>query len=86
MYGSLGSMAQKRYEASQHAREYAYVLTTVTEGKQSGVGLMALSLATGEPGAQVLLDDKEPEYEVDQLEGRLYYFNDRKQVLVYSLR
>jgi len=34
----------------------------------------------------VLLGDKEPEYEVDQLEGRLYYFNNDKQVQVYSLR
>lgn len=85
-YGSLGAMAQKRYEASKHARDNVYVLTSVTEGKDTGVGLMAISLATGEPGAQVLLGDKEPEYEVDQLEGRLYYFNNDKQVQVYSLR
>lgn len=85
-FGNLGAMAQKRFEASQHAREYAYVLTNVTEGKDSGVGLMAISLANGEPGAQVLLKDKEPEYAVDELAGRLYYFNDRKQLLVYQLQ
>jgi outer membrane protein assembly factor BamB len=85
-YGSLGAMAQKRFAASQQARDYAYVLTTVTEGKESGVGLMAISLATGEPGTQVLLHDKEPEYAVDDLTGRLYYFNDKKQLLVYPLR
>lgn len=84
-FGNLGAMAQKRFTASQQARDYAYVLTTVTEGKESGVGLMAINLANGEPGAQVLLKDKEPEYAVDDLTGRLYYFNDRKQLLVYQL-
>jgi len=84
-FGSLGAMAQKRYTASQQARDYAYVLTTVTEGKDSGTGLMAISLANGEPGAQVLLKDKEPEYAVDDLTGRLYYFNGKKQLQVYQL-
>lgn len=85
-YGSLGSMAQKRFAASQQARDFAYVLTTVTEGEAKGVGLMAISLDTGEPGVQVLLKDKEPEYAVDDLEGRLYYFNDKQQLLIYSLK
>jgi outer membrane protein assembly factor BamB len=85
-WGSLGAMAQKRYDASQQTRDWAYVLTDVTEGEQKGVGIMAISLANGDPGAQVLLKDKEPEYEVDDLMGRLYYFNDSKQVLVYQLR
>jgi len=84
-YGALNSYASKRYEASKQARDYAYVLTSVTEGKENGVGLLAISLTTGEPGTQVLLKDKEPEYAVDDLVGRLYYFNDKKQVVIYSL-
>ena len=53
-YGALNSYASRRYEASKQARDYAYVLTSVTEGKDSGVGLLAISLTTGEPGAQVV--------------------------------
>jgi hypothetical protein len=86
MYGSLNSYAAKRYQASKQARDHSYVLTNVTEGKTTGVGLLAISLATGEPGAQVLLNDKEPEYAVDELTGRLYYFNDKKQVQVFALK
>jgi hypothetical protein len=85
-FGSLAGMAQKRYTASQQTRDYAYVLTDVTDGKDKGVGLMAISLETGAPGAQVLLGDKEPEYEVDDLTGRLYYFNDHKQAVIYQLK
>lgn len=85
-YGSLNNYASKRFSASQQARDNAYVLTTVTEGKESGVGLMTISLETGEPGAQVLLKDKEPEYVVDEVEGRLFYFNNKKQLLIYTLR
>ncbi|MEY4761312.1 MAG: hypothetical protein RLZZ200_1168 [Pseudomonadota bacterium] len=85
-FGSLGNYAAKRYSASKQARDYAYVLTNVTEGKDSGVGLMAISYSTGEPGAQVLLKDKEPEYEVDDVAGRLFYFTDKKQVQVFNLK
>ena len=85
-YGNLGAYAAKRYAASKQARDYAYVLTNVTEGKESGVGILAISYSTGDPGAQVLLKDKEPEYEVDDIAGRLYYFNDKKQLQVFSLK
>lgn len=85
-YGSLTSYAAKRFSASQQTRDNAYVLTTVNDGKESGVGLMALSFDTGEPGAQVLLKDKEPEYAIDEVEGRLFYFNDKKQLVIYSMK
>ena len=85
-YGSLGNYAAKRYSASKQARDYAYVLTNVTEGKDTGVGLMAISYSTGEPGTQVLLKDKEPEYAVDDIAGRLFYFTDKKQVEVFNLK
>jgi hypothetical protein len=32
----------------------------------------------------VLLGDKEPEYAVDEVDGRLYHLDEDKQVLVYS--
>ncbi len=85
-YGNLAGMASKRFSASRQMREWAYVLTNLKEGKESGPGLLAINLATGEPGKQVVLDDKEPEYEVDEVEGRLFYFNDKKQVVSYLLK
>lgn len=85
-YGNLANMASKRYTASKQLREWAYVLTNVEDGRDSGPGLLAISLATGEPGRQVLLDDKEPEYEVDEVEGRLFHFEDKKRVSAYLMK
>lgn len=85
-YGNLAGMATKRFSASKQMREWAYVLTSVQEGKKSGPGLLAISLATGEPGRQVLLDDKEPDYEVDEIEGRLFYFDDKKHVSAFAMQ
>lgn len=85
-YGDLADMASKRFSATKQVREWAYVLTNLKEGKESGPGLLAISLATGEPGKQVIFKDKEPEYEVDDIEGRLFYFNDKKQVVSYLLK
>lgn len=85
-YTWLNDYSAKRYSASQQARDNSYVLTTVTVGKESGTGVMAINLETGEPGAQVLLKDKEPEYVVDEIDGRMYYFNDKKKLLIYGLK
>jgi outer membrane protein assembly factor BamB len=84
-WGGLDSVVQRRFSATQAVEDYTYVLTTVEDTGDKGVGLMAIDMKTGSPARQVLIKDKEPDYEIDKLDGRLYVF-DGKQLRSWSLR
>lgn len=64
--------AQKRFSATKERGQYVYILTNIEEGKEKGAGLVAINLNTGESSGQVLLKEKEPSYEVDEMTGRLF--------------
>ena len=76
----------KRYAATKAGRQQVYILTRVEEGKEKGVGLMAIDLASGDSTGQVLLKDKEPEYAVDDFAGRLFYLNGKSEIQAFNLR
>lgn len=76
----------KRYAATKSGRELVYILTRVEEGGSKGVGLMAIDVATGESAGQVLLKDKDPEYAVDDVMGRLFYVSSKSEITAYNLR
>lgn len=78
-------MASKRFSAAQSSRRHVFMLTTVEEGKKSGPGLIKLDMATGEAAGQILLDDKEPEYLVDDVTSRVYYFDEKSGITAYQL-
>lgn len=85
-WGGLDNLASRRYSASKDAGRYTYVLTEVDEGGRKGVGIMAVDMATGAPATQILLGDKEPDYRVDDIVGRLYYFKGDRDVSAFALR
>lgn len=77
------TMARK-YSAGKAAGNIFYVLTTLKgrdeKGKEDkGAGLVGVNLITGKATTQILFNDKQPDYEVDDAAGRL--FNMRKGVL-----
>lgn len=76
----------KRYSATKSGKQLVYILTRVDEGGSKGVGLMAIDLATGESAGQVLLKDKDPEYAVDDVMGRLFYVSGKSEISAYNLR
>ena len=78
-------VAGKRKAATKSDGGYSYVLTTVEEGRKKGTGLMGISLETGEGDKQIILDDKEPNYLVDEGLNRLFYFKGGKQLIAYGL-
>lgn len=78
-------VAGKRKAATQAGDNYSYVLTTVEEGRKKGVGLMGISLDSGEGDKQILLDDKEPAYVVDESLGLLFYFKGGRELIAYRL-
>lgn len=78
-------VAGKRKAATKSGDDYSYVLTHVEEGRKKGVGLMGISLDTGEGDKQILLDDKEPNYVVDESLGLLFYFKGGRELIAYRL-
>lgn len=77
--------AGKRKAATRTAGNYAYVLTNVQEGRKKGVGLMGISLDTGEGDKQIMLKDKQPQYLVDHTTNRLFHFEKGKQIVAYGM-
>jgi len=77
----------KRYTATRSTTGYAYVLTEIVEDKDNkGGGLVGLNLNSGEAEHQVLLKMKDPDYDVDELEGRIFNVKDKKEITAYSVR
>ncbi len=76
----------KRYSATKTGTELVYILTRIEENGSKGNGLMAVNLATGEAAGQILLDDKEPNYSVDDYTGRLFYVNGKTEIQAFNIR
>ena len=62
----------KKYSAAKQAGNVYYVLTTIKTKDDKGSGLVGVNLLTGKPVAQILFNDKEPNYDVDDASGRLF--------------
>jgi hypothetical protein len=78
-------MLSKRYTASKATDFNAYMLTTVEDGKDKGPGIVGVNMETGETIAEILLKQKDPDYVVDEVTGRLF---DRRgdTIEAYSVR
>lgn len=88
IHGALdryNAAAGKRKAATRTAGNYAYVLTNVEDGRKKGVGLMGISLDTGEGDKQIILKDKQPEYLVDHTTNRMFYFEKGKKIIAYGM-
>lgn len=77
--------AGRRKSATQAGSDHVFVLTTLGEGRKKGIGLMGINLDTGEGEKQLMLDDKEPLYAVDDAIGRLFYLKGGKSIAAYDL-
>lgn len=84
-FARMDKYLDKRFSKSKSSQKTAYILTNVSDGQEEGVGVMAINLETGETSDQVVFDEKEPEYMVDELGGRLYHFKDKKNILAYDM-
>ena len=82
----FNNFQNKRYSATKTGQQLVYILTRVEESGSKGVGLMAIDIATGESAGQVLLKDKDPEYAVDDVMGRLFYVSGKSEITAYNLR
>jgi hypothetical protein len=68
--------------ASERRESFAYFLVSMTEGKNTGRGIVRVRVETGDVAGEVYFGKRTPAYEVDS-EGRLYFMADSKTMCCY---
>ncbi len=73
-----------RFKASSNAGKFVTVLTKVEAGKQSGPGLVKVDKVEGKDVKSLVLGTKEPKYQYDDVENRLFFIKDDKTIECYA--
>ncbi len=85
MFSAIGTVAfkemAKRFKATSATKDAQFTLSSLDDG----VGLVKLDKDTGKPIKQFILNDKKPEYEVDEWGGYLYYKASGNTINAYDL-
>ena len=68
----------KKYSSAKQSGNVYYVLTKIKGDGDSGSGLVGVNMMTGNAERQIIFNDKSPDYQVDELEGRLFNMNKGK--------
>lgn len=75
----------QRFSQSESSDNYVYMLADVGKGSQkAGAGVIQVNKTTGANEKSVVLGTKEPEYEVDELGGRLFFKSGNKEITCYK--
>jgi outer membrane protein assembly factor BamB len=75
----------RRFKASESAGGYLSMLTSGVEADgQKGVGLVKIEKATGATAARVVLGDKTPEYEMDAIDGRVFFQKTNTEIVCFK--
>jgi outer membrane protein assembly factor BamB len=75
----------RRFKASTNADAYVSMLTGGVEADgQKGVGLVKVEKATGVDVAKVVLGDKTPEYEMDAIDGRVFFKKSDTEIVCFK--
>ncbi len=77
---SFNAMA-KRYKASSATENSQFILTKLSDG----IGLVKVNKTNGETENEIILKDRKPEYEVDELGGYLFYKSGGKEISAFRL-
>ncbi len=85
-FARMDRYMDKRYSKSQSGQEHAFILTKVTGEEGSGIGILAINLATGNTDGEFIFNEKEPEYTVDHPGGRVYFFKGKKTIVAYDIK
>jgi len=71
----------KRFKATAATENYQFILTKLDDG----TGLVKINKNTGEKENEIVLKDKKPEYQVDEIAGVLYYKANDRSIYKYNL-
>ena len=85
MLSSFTELMNKRYTATRSSGKFMHMLTNVDEGGEKGPGLVGVNMETGETAYSLVLKDRDPNYEVDEVTRRLYNLKN-KEIQAYSIQ
>ena len=68
----------RKFNASKQSGNIYYVLTNIKGEDDKGSGLIGVNMLTGNGERQIIFNDKSPDYEVDEVSGRLFNMNKGK--------
>jgi hypothetical protein len=75
----------ERFSSTKSGIKFVNILTNLEDGKDKGPGLVGVDMQTGQAAYQIVLKDKEPDYQVDEVTGRLFNLKG-KELFAYSIR
>lgn len=85
MFTAIGSASfnemAKRFRATAATENAQFILSNLDDG----VGLVKLNKDSGKPDKEIILNDKKPEYKVDEFGGYLYYQATNSTINAYNL-
>jgi len=74
----------ERFKETVNSRHYVYMLAVVGGGThRSGAGVVRVDKRTGAEAGSIVLGTKEPNYELDEIGGRLFFMPDDKVIRCY---
>jgi hypothetical protein len=82
---NYSAFSSKRYSATKASALYTYILTDVKEGNDKGAGIVGVNMDNGEAERQIMFKDKEPDYEIDEISGRVFNLKNEKELSAYSV-
>jgi hypothetical protein len=85
-FGDAAADVMARAKASKASENYYFVLTKVGEGKDGGVGLVRVDLNAGTEAGSVVIDTRDPNYEIDEIAGWIYLLRDEAKLEGYRLQ
>lgn len=72
----------KRFKSTTATKDEQFMLSKFDDG----VGLVKISKDAGKPVKEIILNDKKPEYEVDEWGGYLYYKASGSTINAFDLK
>ena len=72
--------AAKRYAAAEKARSTAFFLTK----EEDQMVLLGIDLGSGDEVGRIPMEEKEPQFMVDDIGNRVYYFRNKTELLAYD--
>ncbi len=83
--GQIGAAAKQKFSATVSKGNIRMILTRVGAGGQGkSAGIVKIDRRTGEELGSLLLGDKKPVYDYDQISGQVFFKADKKQIISYS--
>ncbi|MFQ5605448.1 MAG: PQQ-binding-like beta-propeller repeat protein [bacterium] len=77
-------LSEIRFKETKNRETYMYILARIKTENEKGAGLIKVNKFTGETEDQIILGTKEPVYEVDKIESRVFFKSGKQEIACYK--